>query len=86
MLRGKQRRQFIEQVHFELPGDGLGYILAELAAPDSLLDSRGEIRWHGHADLARRASILNLGNYALCPISRSATTYVRDLPIATVAQ
>ena len=38
MLRGKQLRQFGEKVQFELPGDGLGHVLAEFPRPNPSLD------------------------------------------------
>jgi hypothetical protein len=40
MLYTQHVRQFSEQIHFELPGDGLGHVLAELSPPGAPLDSR----------------------------------------------
>ena len=39
MLYGQHVGQISEQIHFELPGDGLGHILAELSPPGAPLDS-----------------------------------------------
>ena len=38
MLSGQHFRQFSEQIHFELPGDGLGHVLAEPSPPGAPLD------------------------------------------------
>ena len=57
MLRREQFRQFGKQIQFELPGNSLGHILAELSAPDSLLNSGREILWHRNADLTGWASL-----------------------------
>lgn len=54
MFRGQQFRQFGEQIHFELPGDGLGHVLAELSPPGAALDCRRQILRHRDTDLARR--------------------------------
>ncbi len=63
MLGGEQFRQFGKQIQFELPGNSLGHILAELSTPDSLLNSGREILWHRNADLTGCASLLDLRNH-----------------------
>jgi len=63
MLRREQFRQLGKQIQFELPGNSLSHILAELPGPDSLLNSGREILWHRNADLAGCASMLDLHNH-----------------------
>jgi hypothetical protein len=63
MLRGKQCRQFIEQVHFELPGDGLGYVLC--AAPGDTIQTlrcRGTIDWPAQAKCSADAAARTLAS------------------------
>ena len=38
MLYGQHVGQISKQIHFELPGDGLGHVLAELSPPGAPLD------------------------------------------------
>jgi hypothetical protein len=63
MLRGKQFRQFSEQVKLELAGDGLGHVLAELPATHTPLNSRREIFRHRNADFASCASMLDFHSH-----------------------
>jgi hypothetical protein len=63
MLRREQFRQLGKQIQFELPGNSLSHILAKLSAPNSLLNSGREILWHRNANLAGRASMLDLHNH-----------------------
>jgi hypothetical protein len=63
MLSSEQIRQLGEQVQFKLPGDSLGYILAELAAPNAPLDSSRELFWHRNTDLVGSPSLLVLRNH-----------------------
>ena len=39
MLHGQEARQVSEQIHFQLPGDGVGHVLAEFSPPGAPLDS-----------------------------------------------
>jgi len=63
MLRGKQFRQFSEQVKLELAGDGLGHVLAELPATHTPLNSRREIFRHRNADFTSCTSMLDFHSH-----------------------
>ncbi len=55
MPGGQQLGQLVEQVKFELAGNCLGHILAELPPANAQLDSGREILRHRHTHLAGRA-------------------------------